>query len=694
MAAGEPSPPRSHSLGFTALAVGFVAWACVVAANVYAFGDPAARAVASLNLSHLGQILTHVPRNAPLVIGLFVTLVAAIAPGDAVLRALRLPARDWFDRLAFGAVAGLGVLIATAYALASLQALRPLVEWPLVAGGFVFSVVAIRRWIATEPAVPDAVVVPRGLTLPVWILLGAALCVCLLGALTPDVGFDARWYHLAQAQRYAQHGGFYNLVAAERIWTFALPHYQETLYAFGWAMFGHIGAKLFAWGDAIVTVLAVVAFARAWFGVTAAGALAALLVFATPVVAWSTTTANTDLAASPFVILALHATLTWQATGRLRPLLGAGLFAGLTYGIKPFGALSVVALALVIGWLSHRARAGARGVARDVGSFVAAAFLPMLPALLTAAWMIGDPFFPAAAKLFSARYGGIATTAVLSDAAATARAEHLRPDRLLALPWSLTVHAARYRALMGPIWLAAAPLWIAVPFVAKRDAGVVKPMFAYVAAFCGLMFLNGALVLETRYIETVLPIIGLLIGYLIFRFDWAQAPATRGALLVVLLVFSGLGNELVVPLERDALNGRVMGAEYFDFAYLYEGKREADVQQHYAPVLEYTDAHLDPQRDKIYDDVKLSYFNLYSRVPIFNGKASGGPARLNEWTLSSPDAYIRLTRERCTYVITSKTNVAVLMQAPVWRHLRFVAEFPSYAGGPAPVPAELYAIIE
>ena len=85
----------------------FLAWAALVAINVYAFNDPAARSAAGGELSHLPQILTHLPHNVALFFALIFALAAGIAPGDAVLRLFRLPYRDAFDRIAFGTVAGL-----------------------------------------------------------------------------------------------------------------------------------------------------------------------------------------------------------------------------------------------------------------------------------------------------------------------------------------------------------------------------------------------------------------------------------------------------------------------------------------------------------------------------------------------------------------------------------------------------------
>jgi hypothetical protein len=648
----------------------FVAWAVLVAINVYAFTDPAAQTAAGNDLSHVPRIITHIPRNFALLFALLFTLAAAIAPGDAVLRLFRLPYRDWFDRIAFGSAAGLAVLTAVAYALAAVQLLRWQIEAPLLVAGFAASVIAVRRWVKDAPLRPDDVRTPRALLAVFWVLLGASLFVALLAALTPEVGFDARYYHLAEAQRYAQHGGFYNLVAAERMWAYALPHYEETLYAFEWVLFGAIGAKLIAWGVAVSTVLALVAFSRAWFSSTAVGVLAATILFASPVVSWSATTANNDLASVPIVILALHALLCWRASGSRSALCAAGVFAGMTYGIKSFGGFTVVAVGLIALVIILARRTPLKSAAGDLAAYAGCVVFALLPALVTAEWMIGDPLFPFAAGIFASRYGSSHVS--LSGISAVYNSR-LNPGNLFSLPWVVTVDSLRFKNLVGPIWLTMLPLLLVVPFAVRRRADVIRPLAAFAAIYTAIVVASGAI--EFRYGEPVLPAAALVIAYGVLCLDWRAARVLQTVMLTSILVFAALGNGLAAHIERNA--GLVMGAPYLNWDYLYEGLPESAVQLQYAPMLEYANANLNPLRDKIYDGVYLQVFNVYSEVPLFNGTSYDGPTGAGEWTLASPDAYARLRAEGCTYVIVSKKAHAALAHAPVWQHLTFVVAKPS-----------------
>jgi hypothetical protein len=655
----------------------FLAWAALVAINVYAFGDPAARTAMSDDLSHLPQILSHVPRNLGAFFGLIFTLAACIAPGDATLRLFRLPYRDAFDRIAFGLIAGLGVLIAVAYFLAAVQLLRWEIEAALLILGFVMSAIEVPRWLKKLPRLTDEIETPRALVVTFAIVLLAALYVALLSSVEPDVGFDARWYHLAQAERYAQHGGFYNLVASERMWAYAAPHYQETLYAFQWVLFGAVGAKLIAWGGALATVLGVVAFARAWLNSTGVGVLAAMILFASPIVVWSTTTSNNDLGAVPFVILALHALLWWRATGSTACLCATGVFAGITYGIKPFGGFTVVVIGAIVAAILLLRRASRKFVVAQLAGYTGSAVLAVLPALVTAQWMIGDPFFPVGATFFPTQFGASHVNSILS-LIATAHHSYLNPVNLLSLPWAITVDSVSFRDLLGPVWLATLPLLLAVPFVARHQSSVIRILAAFVVMFCAFVIVSGAV--EFRYAESVLPAVALLIAYGVLCLNWRAARALQAVIVIVIVAFAVLDNSLLRFDQRNAMTPGVMGPVYLNWAYLYDGQPESLVQLQYAPMLQYTNAHLDPRRDKIYDGVHLILMNVYSDVPMFNGSAFDSPEALGEWTLTSPDASARLREAGCTYIVVPREILPSLKHASIWRHLTFVTATPSMNG--------------
>ena len=301
-----------------------------------------------------------------------------------------------------------------------------------------------------------------------------------------------------------------------------------------------------------------------------------------------------------------------------------------------------------------------------------------LPALVSAQWMIGDPFYPLAANLFSARYGAANVGSTVLASITLKGTGYLNPLRLITLPWALTVDSLTFRNVLGPIWLAMLPLCVVLPFTVRRGADAIRPLAGFAAVFAALVVISGAV--EFRYAEPALPAVALLIAYGVLCVDWRPAPVLQTVMIACLVIFCALGNGLLTSLQRNAQIMGIAGAQYLNWDYVYGGLPDSAIQLHFAPTVQYLNAHLDPHRDKVYDGVKLEMFNAYSEIPLFNGSMYDGPAGTREWTLTSPDAYARLRETGCTYVVVARESLAALKGASLWRHVAFVVATASMNG--------------
>ena len=103
------------------------------------------------------------------------------------------------------------------------------------------------------------------LALLAGLVLLCYLYIALLGGLSPEVQFDARWYHLGQVRAYVEHGGFYNFIKDSRMAAAGADPYQMVLYTALWEMAGMVGAKLLHFGDALLTIGLSIYFCRTHF---------------------------------------------------------------------------------------------------------------------------------------------------------------------------------------------------------------------------------------------------------------------------------------------------------------------------------------------------------------------------------------------------------------------------------------------
>lgn len=652
----------------------FVLWALAVCAAVFDVGDPAARAAVADRFAHVPLIVTRVPAGIALLAGVSLFVLAALGPGLAVLRFFRVEWRDGPERLVFALGVGLIVATAATFLIGSAGLLYKQVVWGMVAAGCALALGEGLR--LTRESAPLRASRPRTARrwdrgrIACWAIAAALLVIAvvtLLGALGPESEFDARAYHLAEAKRYALHHGLYDLIAADRApFQFALPQYQEFLYSGLFASFGATGAKLFAWLGGLFTAAALVAFARVQLRSHLVGLAAALVFLGTPIIAWGMATANNDLATAPFGILGLHAFLRWLDDRNRAWIVLAGAFAGYDYGIKSTGAFTLFALLvlLVVAILRRRAAdAEPRRAYALVPVYCAAALVVMLPAFVRSFMLTENPVYPYLGALFPRTPPAVEWDYVVSKTFHRA----LSPGGALALPWTITVDPYHFRNLIGPVWLIALPVWIALAWAARKTEAAIPWIVGFTALWCAPLWLTGNV--EARYAQIPFALVAVLIAYAM-RTPWTVygGAVFRAAFVAVVAASLVMNSWLLLPLQRHSAENGVMGNEFIAWNYLYEGAPETAVQN--VPDLQYVNAHLGPN-DKLYDAADLAPFNLYSDVDLYNGYARAGPF-LGRWSLLSPDALDRLRDAHVTYVDMWAADAPKIRRTPLWDHLHRV----------------------
>jgi len=129
-----------------------------------------------------------------------------------------------------------------------------------------------------------------------WLgLLVIQALVNLVGALGPELGFDALWYHLTEAKLF-RHTGSVAPIPGNLFYWSGFPRLMEIIYALTPAKLVHFGFGL----------------SSAWMVYRLGGVAAAVLFYSTLLVGWLSTTAYVDLSLTFFILAAIATRRYWR----------------------------------------------------------------------------------------------------------------------------------------------------------------------------------------------------------------------------------------------------------------------------------------------------------------------------------------------------------------------------------------------
>jgi hypothetical protein len=677
-------------LGWVAASIFALALFALSVPRIYDFNSPNAWRVVGEDSRHYLDVVTRLPNGWPLVIGIFVFVAAAGGVGFWVVRLLITTSRDIPETLLLAVAVGLIVYTYAFLAIGWLRLLRAPVVLTLVAIGLAVGVPpAVNRLRSSGLPLRDW---PRPERLHIaWPFVGrlalifaiaGSLYVALLGALSPEAWYDARWYHLAVPVDYARHGGIYDLVQQSHLLVSALTPYQELLYSGLVPWLGAIGAKLLHWADAVLATLALIYLGSKYFRSRTIGLFAGFVLVSTPEIIWSSTTGSNDLPGAFLTVLVLLCLLRWIDNQERGWLVMAALLAGYLIGVKPFGAFTVGLLVITVVGLSlwrARFRAVMPAVA-NAALIGAVAFAACVPWMLHTYRLTGDPVFPALYRVFNTPHWSEFDNAYPLLAIAAYGASWTGRG-LIELPWLMTVHGQLYRSLLGPAFLAAAPfVLMGLTGVRARMTILYRFLAAFLVCWMLIWWMSGLIVL--RYAEAILPVLALLIAAAMIGYgDGLGIPKpVRAFGLTFTVIFLLLNSQFLLPFQRHSSELLVEARAVYSWRYLYDGQPERDALI-VPPIVWYLDDTLGGSNAKVFDGVGLIEYHLYSTVDLYNGwiRAYDSPTYVEGWGILSPDAYSKTRDVGITHVVTTTELEPQLRQSALWPHLERVP-LPAYVG--------------
>lgn len=185
-------------------------------------------------------------------------------------------------------------------------------------------------------------------------LLFIQAIVNLLGALGPELGFDALWYHLTIPKIYLGQGRIF-FIPGSLFYYSAMPKLTEMLYLVSLVFSsGGILAKLIHFSFGIFSAIALYNLARRYLR-QRESLLTVLIFYTTLIVGWQSITAYVDLTRTFFEILALDLFLRWWGSDKEKKeakvfLIESGVMLGLAVSTKliAFATLPIFLLLILI----------------------------------------------------------------------------------------------------------------------------------------------------------------------------------------------------------------------------------------------------------------------------------------------------------------------------------------------------------
>jgi hypothetical protein len=276
-----------------------------------------------------------------------------------------------------------------------------------------------------------------------WLLVPFVLfgIVYFVNALAPEMSPDGSAYHLPLVARYLSAHSFtrinWNLYAS-------FSQAIELLFLPAFSIGGSSAGAMVHYLFLVDLVVLIVCYGRR-FGFQVPALVAALLVFASPIVGWDGTSAYNDVATATILFSLFYLLEVWDQDRSFRLLIPIGVLAGASYAAKYTAAIALPYAVGFVAWKLWRARSP---VVRPIVIVAGLSALFILPWMIKNVVLVGNPVAP-----FGNAYFPNQLVHVSFEKQYVAHLRHYLLTSWVQAPWELTVKGERLQGFFGPVFL-------------------------------------------------------------------------------------------------------------------------------------------------------------------------------------------------------------------------------------------------
>jgi hypothetical protein len=356
--------------------------------------------------------------------------------------------------------------------------------------------------------------------------------VNLIGALGPELAFDALWYHLTLPKLYLSEHTIRHFPGGLLYYS-DMPKMIEMIYTAALAIHSEILAKLVHFGFGLLTAIAIYYCSRTILD-RKMSLLAAAIFYANPVAAWESTTAYIDLGRALYEVMAFWGLLLWYRTKKKVWFIESAVMAGLAISTKLLAFGSVIILLAIISLMLHKQRIRYDKKIRLLITYLIITLLIPLPWFMFAFINTGNPVYPFFTPLYE-----VSRSLTL-----------LNPLHLMGDVWTLFTTAADP---VLPIYLLS---FVLIPFVFRTFSFEMKLVLLYSILSLFIWYITPRTG-GGRFILAYLPVLSILV--VIVATHVSNHVMTGGsvikkyfplfvlALCIMTLIYRGIANTRYLP---------------------------------------------------------------------------------------------------------------------------------------------------
>lgn len=226
----------------------------------------------------------------------------------------------------------------------------------------------------------------------VLLLIFSQALVNLIGALGPELAFDALWYHLTIPKIFLENHKIFH-IPGNLLYYSDLPKSIDLIYLSALSFSNEILAKIIHFSFGALSVLVLYKLSRRFLN-QELSLLSCLIFYSNLVVGWQSITAYVDLGRTFFEIVAFYEFILWIEKKNLRNLIYAGVLIGLSLTTKISAINSIFIFSLLILLINVYNKLSIKNLAKDILTFIFFSILIPLLYFIFSYLNTGNPIFP------------------------------------------------------------------------------------------------------------------------------------------------------------------------------------------------------------------------------------------------------------------------------------------------------------